>query len=210
MINIAITAEVEVLHKSKNRAIMCLKPRTRVLVTKDNTVSSLPRSDTKSIYKQLKNISMCVISVENGSKQKVAKVDDVKRVKKNGEWGLKLKLSSDKYNGEGSFAKSAVNLQDYVWDFGTFWFSDPNRSPYSGVVIRDRDFSGQDLTNADFSFSIIANSQFIGADLTNANFRHSDLRGSNFTRANLTNADFRFSDTRDTIFTDAITVRTRF
>ena len=154
---------------------------------------------------------MCVISVENGSKQKVAKVDDVKRVKKNGERGLKLKLSSDKYNGEGSFAKSAVNLQDYVWDLGTFcFFDDCDRSPYSGVVIRDRDFSGQDLTNANFTGSVIANSQFIGANLTNANFRRSDLRGSNFTRANLTNADFRRSDTRDTIFTNAITEGTRF
>jgi uncharacterized protein YjbI with pentapeptide repeats len=212
MNNVALTGDVKVLKKSSNILIIHVKPKNRVLVTKDNIVSSLSRLDIHNIYEQLKKGSMCVFSLENGSKQKVAILDNVNIVKINNKDILRLKLSSDKYNGAGFFAKKAVNLQDSVAADNVvflFWFRRPT-GRYERVVIRDRNFTNANLTNEIFRGSDLRGSNFTNANLTNADFRGSDLRGSNFTRANLTNADFRGSNLYNAILTDAITTGARF
>jgi uncharacterized protein YjbI with pentapeptide repeats len=204
---VTLTGEVKVLKKSSKILTIYLKPKNRVLVTKDNIVSSLSQLDIFNIYEQLKKSSMCVFSLENGSKQKVAIIDNVNVVKINNKDILKLKLSSYKYNVVGFFAKKAVNLQDSVAADAVFSFSflfSRTRGGYEGVVIRDRNFTtDRNLEGAIFRGSVITNSNFTNANLTNAIFRGSDLRGSNFTNANLTNADFRGSDLRGSNFTRA-------
>ena len=207
---VTLTGDVKVLKKSSNSVIIHLKPKNRVLVTKDNIVSSLSGSDIHNIYEQLKKSSMCVFSLENGSNQKVATLDKVRVVKINNKDILKLWISSDHYIKEGSFAKKAVNLQDSADGIMVFWIDFRPRGPYEGAVLRNQNFTGRNLEGAIFRGSVITDSDFTGANLTNAVFRGSDLRGSDFTRANLTNADFRGSNFRNAISTNAITTGARF
>lgn len=56
------------------------------------------------------------------------------------------------------------------------------------------DFSGLDLTGADFSFSNLTKANFEGATLKGANLSFAALRGANFTNADLSDADLSFSD----------------
>lgn len=52
------------------------------------------------------------------------------------------------------------------------------------------DFSGHDLSGANFRYCRLHNANFSGCDLTNANFRYADLTGANFGDAQLDGADF--------------------
>lgn len=56
--------------------------------------------------------------------------------------------------------------------------------------LQDFNFSGLNLTGADFQEATVVNANFSGANLTGANFTSAHLNGANFTGANLTNADF--------------------
>ncbi|MBO0947197.1 pentapeptide repeat-containing protein [Fibrella forsythiae] len=56
------------------------------------------------------------------------------------------------------------------------------------------DFSGLDLTGADFSFSDLSRANFEGAILKGADLSFASLTGVNFTNTDLSNADLRFSD----------------
>lgn len=78
-----------------------------------NNVSSISAKDTKKISDKLTKGSSCIVLLENG-KQKVAKLDRVKHVVRNGVSVLKIEFSTNGYNTTGDFAKSAVNLNGLV------------------------------------------------------------------------------------------------
>jgi HD-GYP domain-containing protein (c-di-GMP phosphodiesterase class II) len=72
----------------------------------------------------------------------------------------------------------------------------------NGVDLRDRDFSGMDLSGYVFNGADLRGANFRGANLTKANFTNADLRGADFTDANATEANFAGADVRGgTVFT---------
>ncbi len=77
------------------------------------------------------------------------------------------------------------------------------------------DFSGQNLTSADFSVGIydranISKSNFTGANLTGASFQSTTANSVNFTDANLSGANFFGTDMTGANFTDAIIKNANF
>lgn len=67
-----------------------------------------------------------------------------------------------------------------------------------GQALKGFDFSGLDLTGADFRFSDLRRANFEGAILVGADLSYASLRGANFAGANLQDADFRFSSLLNT------------
>ncbi|GAB4034707.1 histidine kinase [Spirosoma gilvum] len=65
------------------------------------------------------------------------------------------------------------------------------------------DFSGLDLTQADFSFSNLGKANFRGAILRQANLSFSNLEGADFTDADLYEANLNFSSLEDVNLTGA-------
>jgi hypothetical protein len=118
---VIFTALVEVLHKSKHKATMYLTPTNRVLVTKDNTVSSISRLNIKKIFEQLTLGSAILMSSKDGSEQKVAKIDKLNVVTRHREEVLKLWISNDDdLTGEGNYASNTLNyanLEDEKMQF---------------------------------------------------------------------------------------------
>ena len=57
-----------------------------------------------------------------------------------------------------------------------------------GYDLRNANFHGATLTNADLSFAILKDANFSEANLTNACLQHADLRSTDFSKANLLNS----------------------
>ena len=108
----SMTANVKVLNKSSNNVTMYLTPTKRVIVTKDDAVSSISKSDINKISEQFKEGDRTIVSCKNGSEQKVATIDKVRVVTKNGERVLKLSLSNNDYTTKGTFANKTINYVD--------------------------------------------------------------------------------------------------
>jgi hypothetical protein len=108
-----ILAYAEVTKKSQHYATLYVTPKKRVTFLDGNNVSSISAKDTKKISDKLTKGSSCIMLLENG-KQKVAKLDRVKPVVRNGVPVLKVWASSDEYDSTGDFSKSAVNLNGLV------------------------------------------------------------------------------------------------
>lgn len=107
-----IVAYAEVTKKSCHYATLYVTPKERVIFVDDN-VSSMSAKDTKNISDKLTKGSSCIMLLENG-KQKLAKLDRVKHVVRNGVSVLKFEFSTNGYNTIGDFAKSAANLKGLV------------------------------------------------------------------------------------------------
>ncbi|MEZ0483985.1 histidine kinase [Fibrella aquatica] len=63
-----------------------------------------------------------------------------------------------------------------------------------GQDLNHFDFSGLDLSNADFRFADLRRANFEGTTLREADLSFANLRGANFENADLTNANLRFGD----------------
>ena len=173
-------------------------------------VKSSSRSNLKKVAHVLSSCLFKAVITFPNDKEKVAALGNTKIVTRRGMNALRISLSSEKFDAFGSYANNATSFDDLKngnYDDTTilFWeddFDDDyigdffNRGRFQGQVIRNRDFSNQNLSNENFSGSDLTGSNFTNANLTNANFRGSDLRGSNFTNAILTNANFRGSNIR--------------
>jgi uncharacterized protein YjbI with pentapeptide repeats len=86
---------------------------------------------------------------------------------------------------------------------------------YSRIDVRDRDFSGQDLTGGVFVSSEMRGVNFSGANLTNAMLTMGVLLKTNLSGANLTGAladraTFDEADLTNAILTEATLTRSRF
>jgi hypothetical protein len=108
----AFTADVKVLNKSKQQATMYLKPTYRVLVTKDNAVSSISKLDLNNISEQIIKGGIISISSKDGSEQKVATIDKIKVVTRHDKQVLKMWISNDDITVNGQFAKETLNYSD--------------------------------------------------------------------------------------------------
>jgi uncharacterized protein YjbI with pentapeptide repeats len=182
----------------------------RPLYISNGHVKSSSRSNLKKVAHVLSSCLFKAVITFPNDKEKVAALGNTKIVTRRGMNALRISLSSEKFDAFGSYANKATSFDDLKngnYDDMTilFWeddFDDDyigdffNRGRFQGQVIRNRDFSNQNLSNENFSGSDLTGSNFTNANLTNANFRESDLRGSNFTNAILTNANFRGSNIR--------------
>ena len=109
-----IVAYAEVTKKSCHYATLYVTPKERGILHDDNKVSSISAKDTKKISDKLTKGSSCIIMLLENGKQKLAKLDRVKHVVRNGVSVLKIEFSTNGYNTIGDFAKSAVNLKGLV------------------------------------------------------------------------------------------------
>ncbi|TDB63414.1 histidine kinase [Arundinibacter roseus] len=73
-----------------------------------------------------------------------------------------------------------------------------------GSNLREFDFSRQDLTGANLSYSNLNGASFEGAILRKARIRAANLTGANFRNADLTDADLSYSNLKDADLTGAL------
>jgi hypothetical protein len=109
---VSFTADMQVALNSKHAATILLKPTQRLLVLKDNSVSSISRLDIKKISEQLITGGIILMSSKDGSEQKVAKIDKLKVVRRHDEQVLKLWISNDDFSGKGQFANETLNYTE--------------------------------------------------------------------------------------------------
>ena len=113
--------------KNKNNPYISklyISPDNRITVVEDNKVSSIKKTNTRSVVDKLKNGQYnMVVTVKDSSKKtiKVCKIVYAKSVKMNGAQSFKLQVSHDSFDSLGSFAyKSVTQFNNGVelWETG--------------------------------------------------------------------------------------------
>lgn len=95
------------------------------------------------------------------------------------------------------------------------WIGPAMAAEYNKEILRDRDFSGQDLTGDSFTKADLKGSNFSGSDLTGvsffaANLQDSNLEGANFSFATLDSARFAKANLTNAIFEGAFAYSAEF
>lgn len=111
---LSVQGTIEVVQQSDVAIILDIQPNERVVVLKNDDISSISSKDTKKICNELKKIIGCTVkmSFKDNNEQKIEILDKVKIVKKNGKDVLRVTASSDEFNTFGRFARDVTDLDE--------------------------------------------------------------------------------------------------